>query len=100
MSLLDLATEATHDRPAAILVASDVYDFDAQEFEALGRDVDSIIIVASEEVTDLEDNLRRALRRGRSLGPPTMPAPPTESGERAVTVPAPGLARLAKRLAG
>jgi hypothetical protein len=43
----DIASAATHvarERPFAIVVSDEVYAFDASEFDALARDVSSILI--------------------------------------------------------
>lgn len=40
----DAATNAARWRPLAIVLTRDVYDFDAAEFDALARDVGSLVI--------------------------------------------------------
>jgi hypothetical protein len=58
--LNDAATTAAKNRPFALVVSQEVYDFDAAEFDALARDVNATaIVVPAREAT--KDELQRQL---------------------------------------
>lgn len=44
--LMDVRTEAARTRPIALLMTTDVYAFDREEFQALAQDVGAVLVVA------------------------------------------------------
>jgi len=60
------ATVAADARPYAVVVPSDLYDFDPSEFDALGVDLNTEIIVVAENV-DAEELVGQLLRASTRL---------------------------------
>ena len=52
--LENVATNAARYRPFAILIAQDVYEFDAAEFDDLARDVDATLLTVPTENFSME----------------------------------------------
>jgi hypothetical protein len=60
--LKDAATVAAKNRPFAMVVSKAVYDFDTAEFDALARDVNSVVIMLDTKDATKEQLQKQLLR--------------------------------------